>query len=39
MLQNVSISFSVDNPEGGLDALLQAAVCPEVSFLFVYGMY
>ena len=31
MLANVSVSVSTDNPEGGLDALLQTAVCPDVS--------
>ena len=29
-LNNIAISASTDNPEGGLDALLQVAACPEV---------
>ena len=35
MLANVTVSVSTDNPEAGLDAMLQAAVCPEVSFVVV----
>ena len=35
MLANVTVSVSSDNPEGGLDAMLQTAVCPEVSLVFM----
>ena len=34
-LANISVSVSTDSPEGGLDALLQVAVCPEVSLIYI----
>ena len=31
ILNEVQISVSVDSPEGGFDALVQAMACPEVN--------